>query len=99
MIWTIKLSEKEDFVKELSCLDFVKIEDHGEDGVLVLTNKSMGRIKRFFNGDWLFQIQRDVKTKDWYAFDLECITNCKNTRELQSLLGVINKFASSEAGK
>lgn len=92
MINTIKLSNKDALVKELSGLDFVRIEDEGRIGILVLTNRPMGRISRILCGDWLFQIQLDRKTKDWYACDLENITNCKDTKELQRLLEVINKF-------
>ncbi len=89
----IKLLDKESFVNELQNIDFIEVEDHEEHGVLVLTNKSMGWIKkRIFCCDWLFQIQLHKKKDAWFILELENLINCRNAEEGEEILRLINKF-------
>jgi len=90
---TIRINDVESFKKDLSNLDFIKLDDAKESGCLVL-KKEGTKWQRFFNSDWVLQIQKDKKTKEWFAMDLEYITNLKLSELVQVIQIILNHTQS-----
>jgi len=86
---TIKINDVESFKKDLSNLDFITLDDDKESGCLVLKKEST-KWQRVFNSDWVLQIQKDKLTKEWFAMDLEYITNLKLSELIQVIQIILN---------
>ena len=91
--YQVKLRKVRDFKKELSNLEFLEVEDHKKDGCLVLVKDST-KWQRIWSGDWVFQIQQDRITKDWYACDLDNVLNLKNIKQIVCVFKILGKYES-----